>query len=81
MIKVPKSLAWGRFLQTPLSKAETKKILILESALNIVVSHGVKKLSISEISRATGMAKSLIIYHFKNTDEILLELFSVLDYN
>lgn len=62
--RLPKSLARG----------VSKKEEILNAAQRIIVKYGVGQLSFDRIVKEAGVAKGTLIYHFKNKDNLLLEI-------
>jgi AcrR family transcriptional regulator len=56
-------------------KLNPKKYLILEASLKIIHDFGLQGLSVTAISKKTGLSKPLILYHYENNDLILLDLF------
>lgn len=60
---------------TPKSKPPiSRREKIRQVALDGFVSLGFRGISMAEISRRSKISKPLILYHFRNTDEILIEL-------
>ena len=57
-----------------LTQSTTKKAEILKAAQHIVVQHGVGQLTFDRIVKEAGVAKGTLLYHFKNKDNLLLEL-------
>lgn len=49
---------------------------IMRAALKIIISEGVGALSIEEVSRASGVAKTTIYRRYRNTDDLLEQLSS-----
>lgn len=47
---------------------------LLEKGKDVVLSHGIKKVSIDEITRAAGMAKGSFYQHFESKEQYMLEL-------
>ncbi|MBF0225138.1 MAG: TetR/AcrR family transcriptional regulator [Desulfobacterales bacterium] len=51
-----------------------KKEIILKAAAILFSEKGFKDTSMSELSKATGIAEGTIFYHFKNKEDILLSI-------
>lgn len=47
---------------------------LLEKGKNIILTHGVKKVSVDEITKAAGMAKGSFYHHFETKEEYLFRL-------
>ena len=47
---------------------------LLEKGKGAVFTHGIKKVSVDDITKAAGMAKGLFYQHFKSKEEYLLRL-------
>ena len=70
------AIEWSFLEQMPGSRAlNPKKYQILEAALKIIHDFGLQGLSVTAISKETGLSKSLILYHYEDNDLILLDLF------
>jgi AcrR family transcriptional regulator len=52
-------------------RTEIRKEQIAQAALSLIVSHGMRKLSIARVARRVGLVPSAIYRHFKNKDEVL----------
>lgn len=52
----------------------TKKEMILKAATKFFAYQGFTDTSTAELAKATGVAESTIFYHFKNKEELLLEV-------
>lgn len=52
----------------------TKKEMILKAATKYFAYQGFADTSTAELAKATGVAESTIFYHFKNKEELLLEV-------
>ncbi len=52
----------------------TKKEMILKAATKFFAYQGFADTSTAELAKATGVAESTIFYHFKNKEELLLEV-------
>lgn len=63
----------GRPLKS-LARGTTKKDEILNAAQRIIVQYGVGQLSFDRIVQEAGVAKGTLLYHFKNKDNLLLEI-------
>jgi AcrR family transcriptional regulator len=69
-------IEWNYLENMPGSrKLNPKKYLILEASLKIIHDFGLQGLSVTALSKETGLSKSLILYHYENNDLILLDLF------
>lgn len=67
---------WDKLSEMPGSrKLNPKKYQILDSSLNLIHERGVQSLSVTALSKSTGLSKSLILYHYENNDLILEDLF------
>jgi len=55
-------------------KEEPKREAIKRVALDCFLKYGFRGTTIAEIARASDNSKPLVMYHYKTTDEILLEL-------
>jgi AcrR family transcriptional regulator len=47
---------------------------LLEKGKDVVFTHGIKKVSVDDITKAAGMAKGLFYHHFQSKEEYLLKL-------
>ena len=47
---------------------------LLEKGKDVVLTHGIKKVSVDEITKAAGMAKGLFYQHFETKEEYLIRL-------
>lgn len=67
---------WKTLSEMPGSrKLNPKKYQILDSSLQLIHEKGVQGLSVTALSKSTGLSKSLILYHYENNDLILEDLF------
>lgn len=70
------TIEWDFLEKMPGSRSlNPKKYLILEASLKIIHDFGLQGLSVTAISKESGLSKSLILYHYANNDLILLDLF------
>jgi AcrR family transcriptional regulator len=70
------TIQWSFLENMPGSRRlNPKKYIILEASLKIIHDFGLQGLSVTAISKETGLSKSLILYHYENNDLILLDLF------
>lgn len=66
---------WDQLKEMPGSKdLGPKKFLILDKALEVISSEGLHALSITKLSKSSGLSKSLILYHYPKIEEILEDL-------
>ena len=56
------------------AKGEETKQKIIESAIQIVSTEGIKGLSAKKVADNAGISKSNVFHHFKSVDDILLAL-------
>jgi AcrR family transcriptional regulator len=65
-----------KFTKKPLNAVNEKrtKVLILETALRIASCEGIGGLTIGELAKAVGMSKSGLFAHFKNKDDLQLQV-------
>ena len=52
-----------------------KKFKILDAAIEVVANDGVQALGVTKISKASGLSKSLILYHYKDMNLLMADLF------
>lgn len=75
-MRIKHKIPWSELSKLPDSKKlGQRKIQILDAALKVLSQSGVQELSLTRISKETGLSKSLILYHFASKTKILEELF------
>ena len=55
-------------------KAEVRKQEIIEQFYQVIVEDGLEKASLAKIAERLAVSPSLLIHHFKNKDELILQL-------
>ena len=55
-------------------KAEVRKKEIIEQFYQVIVEDGLEKASLVKIAERLSVSPSLLIHHFKNKDELILQL-------
>lgn len=58
-----------------ITKADHKRTLILEAALNLFTGQGLQQTSMAQISNESGIAVGTMYHHFKSKDELINGLF------
>lgn len=53
-------------------KGQQARLIILNSAIEIIANEGIRDISAAKIAKATGMSKSNIFHHFKTKDDIII---------
>lgn len=66
------------YISSQLTKAQQKKAVILDAALEILAEEGVTEFSLTRIQNKTGISKALIRYHYPELDTIILNLLEIL---
>jgi AcrR family transcriptional regulator len=61
-----------RALRTGPTPGERKRAEILESVVAILAERGLDELTFESVGKATGMARSHVVYYFKSRDELVL---------
>ncbi len=75
-MRIKNKIDWKTLSSMPGSKSlGEKKTLILDTAMKVISDDGLQSLSLTRISKETGLSKSLIIYHYENMDKIIEDLF------
>jgi AcrR family transcriptional regulator len=65
---------------TTLSRADTRRLLLLSTAAEIFSKRGFRATSMKEIAAAVGMSKPTIYHYFRSKEELLVRIYSdVLD--
>lgn len=55
-------------------EAEVRKLEIIEQFYQVIVEEGLEKASLAKIAKRLSVSPSLLIHHFKNKDEMVLQL-------
>ena len=55
-------------------RKDNVKELILDTAEKLLTASALADISLAEIARTAGISKGTLYYHYKNKDEILLDL-------
>ncbi len=61
-----------RVLGTKPSPGERKKALIMETVVAILAERGLDELTFESVGKASGMARSHVVYYYENRDELVL---------
>lgn len=75
-MRIKNKIDWKALTSMPGSKKlGEKKVLILDTSLKIISEDGLQGLSVTKLSKETGLSKSLILYHYETMDRIIEDLF------
>jgi len=58
-------------------RAHESRFQILENILALTMKHGIESLTLSELSRHSGYSKARILYHYRDLDLAIVDLFEL----
>jgi len=58
---------------------QARRVQIIEATIDVLAKHGYVNTSFAKIAKHAGISASLISYHFKNKEELTMEVYQTID--